>query len=259
MKTIYLDRNIILSIHENRIPELKNTISQYKNLGYIFPYSPAHVEEIVGANKIYNKADTDAQLELLKEISGEISFMPNSSGDTKITYYNMKECLSNVQNNDGFDMTKMAIYFQSINDTLNNSILNIPQNEIKKNSSKKNNIAPEKIFLDSDIQNMCVLYGCQQGMSINSYFKRLEIIQSLCNILDIFGYRKDASESQLVNKIHDVSHLIYSSCANILVSDDKKLNTRARAIFPYIGSTTKVLFSNQFINILGNLPSMPGD
>ena len=137
MKTIYLDRNIILRIFENQNPKLGDTIGKCKGLGYIFPYSPAHIEEIAGADKLHNRDDTAEQLQLLKSISEEMAFKPSQRGDTVIGYYNIEECLSRVQDNGGWEATQAAAMFQAINKHLINNVLNVTIEEVRKIYSKK--------------------------------------------------------------------------------------------------------------------------
>ena len=178
MKTIYLDRNIILRIFENQNPKLEDTLGKCKGLGYIFPYSPAHIEEIAGADKLHHREDTAEQLQLLKSISEEMAFKPSQRGDTVIEYYNIEECLSRVQDNGGWKATQAAIMCQAINENLINNVLNLPMEEERKIYSKKNNISPERIFDDPEIRVFCSLMGCIKGKPAKTFGEKQTIISS---------------------------------------------------------------------------------
>ena len=43
---VYLDMNIVISLRKGENPSLLPVIQKLRNEGYIFPYSPAHIEEI---------------------------------------------------------------------------------------------------------------------------------------------------------------------------------------------------------------------
>lgn len=122
-KTIYFDMNIIADIKSQRdnYLELEDKIQQLKKDNFIFPYSPAHMEE---TQVIFENVKTDFQLnsenikerikddyvdnqvELLSQISDNNELFPAFAGEIHIKNEHPSECLSRIQTN--YFSTKIA-------------------------------------------------------------------------------------------------------------------------------------------------------
>jgi|AutmiccommunBRH5_1029478.scaffolds.fasta_scaffold03409_9 hypothetical protein len=66
MQTVYLDQQIVISSFDDG--EVAAAIEAGKRKGIIFPYSPAHVEEIAEAHHRHNREDALPQIPALDKL-----------------------------------------------------------------------------------------------------------------------------------------------------------------------------------------------
>ncbi|WP_416192332.1 hypothetical protein [Neisseria sp. CCUG12390] len=72
------------------------------------------------------------------------------------------------------------------------------------------------------------------------------------NCLEKIGFKRE-KEEKYRSRLHDVSHIIYAAHVNIFVTDDKKLNPKAKAIYYSIDVPTQVMNKKEFIEYALNL------
>lgn len=83
----------------------------------------------------------------------------------------------------------------------------------------------------------------------NIDFDTLEcIIEFMSNLLSRCGFYRDKNPKKTASGIHDVSHLIYATYCEYLVSFDCRFRKRAEAIYYFLGIDTRVLSFEEFIN-----------
>ncbi len=67
------------------------------------------------------------------------------------------------------------------------------------------------------------------------------MISQLFQILRLSGYQKDKGANKGVSHTHDVSHGIYGTGADFLVTADIRFSKRCEAVYFYLGVPTKVV------------------
>lgn len=73
------------------------------------------------------------------------------------------------------------------------------------------------------------------------------VMEFMSNLLNRYGYHRDKELRKTISGIHDVSHLIYATYCEYLVSFDQNFSKRAEAIYYFLGIHTRVLSFNEFI------------
>ncbi|UDQ96867.1 hypothetical protein AAEX28_07355 [Lentisphaerota bacterium WC36G] len=105
-KSIYLDMNIFLCLKkkEEFHNEVMDKIKFLKGQGFIFPYSPAHMEEIAiplrdrfTRDIIKNISFVDKELQLIANISDNWEFLPGNMREEDV--YNLFEANNNTYSN----------------------------------------------------------------------------------------------------------------------------------------------------------------
>lgn len=100
----------------------------------------------------------------------------------------------------------------------------------------------KKIPPDFSLEKDCFKKG-------NINFAILEtVMEFMSNLLSRCGFYRDKNKKKTVSGILDVSHLIYATYCEYLVSFDCRFRKRAEAIYYFLGIDTRVLSFEEFIN-----------
>ena len=69
-------------------------------------------------------------------------------------------------------------------------------------------------------------------------------------MMDLYGYKIDKKVKD--GALYDPEHLCYALNSDYFITDDKKLNARARQIVSFLKVDTKIFTYNEFISFLKN-------
>lgn len=278
MKNIYLDHNIYIETIEDR-DLYKFLIEIKKKNDMRFLYSPAHIEEIYKVEANQNSKYRFRMDELIKNISNitdNNELFPTFNGIV-IKNENLSRCHERVKNFDTRERVEedSKIRFnqdkENYNKLLkkskkNKGISTIPFDKIWENDIVKSeidnlnkNISKLIDAYNNSLENIIfMLMGVDRRLSQNFYFKRgnfnvlkksfndLEYtIEILFRVLNFCGYNAEKKEKTSISATHDVTHAIYATEADYLVSNDTKFVAKCRAVYYYLGIKTKVIYTRQ--------------
>lgn len=71
-------------------------------------------------------------------------------------------------------------------------------------------------------------------------------MSTLFDVLNVFGFAKVHVDHRVGNRVHDVSHAIYASYADVFVTNDMKLNRSCKAVYGLCRIDVEVLDRKQF-------------
>lgn len=278
MKNIYLDHNIYIETLD-QVDLYKFLIETKKKKGIRFLYSPAHIEEIYKVEANPNSRFRLRMNELIKNISNitdNYELFPTLSGIV-IKKENLLECYKRVENFDTrqrveedskvrFNQDKENYKKLLDESKKNKGISTIPFDKIWENNVVKSEIdnlnknvsAFIKDYNNSYENTLFMLSGLDRSLSKNFSFKRdnfyflkksfndLEcIIEILFRVLNFCGYNAEKKEKTSISATHDVTHAIYATNADYLVSSDEKFVQKCKAVYYYLGVKTKVIHAEQ--------------
>ena len=256
MKTIYLDMNIYADYMDSSRPshnELKEKIDNLKK-EYTFLYSPAHMEEIA---RIHRSQDNENQaidnitkkMMIISELTNNHEALP-SYESIIIRQEHPKECLKRVLKD-----YELTLFVEKLNapTEIKKDLNNKFKEKYNINSSQIGNIEAENFLTNNSIKNIFNIYLKELNENIkdwnyikNSHREIEETISILFAFLDDIGYNK-GSDRQIVSNIHDNTHAIYATVADVFVTADEKFYKRVKAIYSYLGVPTKIYLKNEFI------------
>lgn len=288
MKDIYLDHNIFIETLENQ--ELDKFLKKVKdNKNVRFLYSPAHIEEIykvVANTNSKNENKMDILLKNISDITDNYELLPTLK-DIKIKKESPLECYRRVSDFDTrnrveSDSTRRykvdkenykkiiidsksnksisTIEFDKIWD---NEVVKQTFNELNKNIKEAINgfnnsievILAKMIGVDRSLSHdFCFKKGNYELLK-NSYNDLEYTIEILFRILNYCGYNADKSERTNISGTHDVTHAIYATKADYLISTDSRFVKKCKAVYYYLGIKTQVIHVKQdeIIKILENI------
>jgi len=259
MKSIYLDMNVYSEyIYKDRSLNafVSNLISEFKSNGLQFLYSPAHIEEvalILGSDKEINKANGYIEniLENISKITNNYECLPTCK-EIIIKQENPKVCYKRVI--DGYLLTSIAeinekFGVQCKRENVDNMLSNydINRNEIGSIEAGKlfSDKIVSKIYFDFiKIHNLKI----EKWQTIQNHHKKIEQnISVLFDFLEAIGYKSSGSK-EYRSMMHDVTHAIYGTKSDILITNDIRFKLRLEAIYNYLQIPTKVFLLKELDN-----------
>lgn len=250
MKTIYIDRQIVVSAYEGE-NDVTECIKNCKENGYIFPYSPAHIEEMAGSFCLEKRDDLEKQISHLNSISNGYAYMPSENGPAELRPENIEECLSRVKDNGGRLLTEIAVRISQDRHSKISNLYSGNKKQWEKLHRSIQKLPPNQVFSHPDIFELIEKMArfLRFRLLKDTYFDRLATMSDLFDVLNLFGSQTESSEKRLENRLHDISHSIYASYSNIFVTDDRKLRKSTEAIYHFTGIETHIIDKSTFLEM----------
>lgn len=282
LKRIYLDFNVMIDIFNEESKELEESLHKLQEKKYILVYSPAHMEELAISEKRYSQNEERIQedLEKISKLTQKNILLPHhGEAHYKIGVYHKYE-------NPIICYKRVVTDFYNINNRVEKVseefITNNKENNHYGNNPKEiNNILPQDII--SEILDK--KHFRDKGLFIRNYNNKIEIwkmessketgidikvnplkkynfsfndfkknyiqistiIELLTNLLESSGYHAESIKRSR-SRLHDVTHIIYASYTDIFITNDKKLQKKAKAIYAYLKIPTSVMSSKDFLD-----------
>jgi hypothetical protein len=278
---VYLDQNVFVAILKDEHPQLRARIDEHRAVGTLFPYSPAHMEEVavvlrdLAGDKLAATRIFDENMNVIAEISDHWEFLPGEVGQpTRFLQEPPVDCMKRVI--DYYDVTLemeqnerwlMSFKSSSAFEELQNEWgLDIKANEVEMFADKRSSlgIAPMEIssFTPSAvIKNSKFREGLRQKLwsytydlesvpkgqtLLDCHVTRQNIVNAVLKYLEEIGYRADKFEN-FRSRMHDVTHAIYGAGADYLVTGDKRFRARVIATYEFLELPTKVVSIEEFL------------
>jgi hypothetical protein len=257
---IYLDYNLFAYLYEGTRPDLHAKVEAL-SARHMFPYSPAHMEEIATAlarpssiEPIDRLIAAFRKLEDISRISGDFELFPAKYGPIVLKEERPLECFRRVVMH--YDRNPIVeeneeLMLASFKDgdqdgMLANKISNLPENFLL--DSEHGRDLELKLHFKSNLPFICKVHGVKDftWLEISGHFPVLErAIELVMNFLEQVRYRPEhVSKSR--SRMHDVTHCIYASACQQFVTNDKRLYDKASAVYRYFGVPTRVLMLEEF-------------
>ena len=233
----YLDNNVLVDIEVGKY-RLEDFLSLANTVYY---YSDVHMNELLEA-KGNPKVPQEERLELITKLCGQNYIC---SGAIKEPEFLVKDCR---------EIYKLA-----------DNPLRVLINRVVSNSVEVFDKIREIIGFDSrsfnNVQSGCVLQMIDErmreklGMGLLEYLFRTEaygraLYGTLMNIVDMANYWKDnQTEHSDVARLCDASHAYSAQICDVLVTGDRKMRAKVKAVYSFLGVKTKVVSVDEFFKV----------
>lgn len=245
MTVIYIDRQILIS-HESD-QQIINSIAALRAKGATFPYSPAHIEEIAKAHFVGGGPPLERQIAALQELSGGQALMPHAEGPAELRHEDILACLKRVMEYGGRELTNLAVdHERGRIQSYAGPEAKVIAPAIRRKVQKRRY---DEVFTEPVIRDHMECMARSVGFRIrkSTFVEREATLAVLFDALNMFGFRPDHSDKRVENRVHDVSHAIYASYADIFVTDDDKLRDSTKAVYMLCGFDVKILDRDEFL------------
>jgi|LADL02.1.fsa_nt_gi hypothetical protein len=185
-------------------------------------------------------------------ISGGWAIMARRLGPAELIEENIYDCLARVQDDDGRLLTEIAVmieksrvagYHENVSDREKNKVWASVQRCTSQNVFSNPYICEyiEKVERENKFR-----------IRIETHQHREKTFENLFTILNAFGFQKVDVDHRIEGRIHDVSHAIYGSYADVFATNDKKLRKSSEAIYAYTGIETRIVDLKGFLDLAEN-------
>lgn len=283
MKQVYLDMNVIVDCMKRGHEELSDAIHTAKDAGTIFPYSPAHMEEVANilrsknAEGIAEEPTAEAirrtydSVEYISSLSDDWEYLPNDSGEIRLLKEHPQMCIYRVC--DRLDLTEFAEendreiqafrdeksfteYFGRKHSPEDRPLFDQIQNHYEIKKKELGNIPPSELFDQNNIKRAFDDRLKQRGNRLESFQKYPDIrdshscIQSamtqLFNFMEEIGYYSE-KRKKYRSRMHDVTHSIYATKSDYFVIGDDRFRNKATAIYSFLEVPCTILSVDEFL------------
>lgn len=277
-REIYLDHNVLVDAMRDRKSLSYEKIQKGKDLGWSFPYSPFHLEEV--AIILFQDISESDQLRHIHEhldairfISDLQEYLPGGDGPVKKTTEDPFKCLTDRVLKD-YWITSEGVGIEEFLGSLRSSIHfnqyaasiglppkeNVPSWELKREQHGipkvgLTDLPFEQVLLDPRvtpfINEKLWNYGLElddlpRGKALRiSHDKTERVIGFLTRVLNEIGYWTDPSGKHR-SFMFDVGHLIYGIFADEFIIGDRRFYNRARAVYHFLGAETSIRSPEEF-------------
>lgn len=278
---VYLDTNVISDCLYGRDQAVKEKVSSLLLDGIVFPFSPAHMEEIA---VIYREAEEEKthlyvqdHISFISRLSGNCGLMPSEREGVVLRQEHPQVCMDRVldqcdatyfaESNEEFlqsgrDQKSYQAHMESLGaGNLGTAVA--PFEALRKHYDidKKviGNIRPERIFDDPSVK--CALEGERRLSNlndeelkyqsvINMHAKIERYVDFLLRFLEKVGFRPEPAGRHR-SRMHDVSHAIYATAVDVFVIGDAKFRDKAKAVYHYLEVPVTIMSKEEFVGMQG--------
>ena len=238
MYKAYLDNNIIVDIEDG-----KYSVEQFlsKN-NYAYYFSQAHIEELLEA-KGNPKVSQIGRLNLLSKLCGKNNIL---TGVTDVPEFFDKEPVE-IYNLAGITYHIRQLIHQAVNQY--DEIAPRVRQELGFDTLQFNNETPENVLrlIDkrlketSDIDLITYLKDTEAYMGTALYHTLMQLI----DMANYWGDKKTIHSD--VARLYDSSHAYFAQICNVLVTNDKRMNMKIKAIYSFLNVRTRVVSADDFL------------
>jgi hypothetical protein len=237
MYKAYLDNNIIVSIEDG-----DHSVEQFvckNDCAYYF--SQAHIEELLEA-KDNPKVSQDGRLNLIAKLCGRNHIL--TGGDTVPEFFDKEpiEIYYSVK----YNFIRQLI-LQSVSQ--GDKLASLFRQTLGFDSKQFNNEAPEETLgiIDDRMRNKI-------GVDLYTWLIQTEanngraIYHTLLQIIDMANYWGDKKTNHSnVARMYDAAHAYFAQICDVLITNDKKMSKKVKAIYSFMNVKTKVVTANDFL------------
>lgn len=276
--SVYLDTNIQIKIKKDEcfLNKLEKFLQNNKMEKYIFPYSPAHLEDLALSSAIAGGEATEKMitrdLENISKISANQELLPSGGNLSEEDFEKIKSLgdvskkvmdimqknfysigtpvmknLRELRNENPSECYKRVIDFYDrnligVNPTQHSVCSSIKELSNCSKEERKREIELIKKEIYSILEN-----NRMQFVQENLFFVLEILFEHYINRLDRIRHwegKEDINvekKNRFISRTHDITHIIYASYCRYLITEDKVLHQKAKELFELFDLKTKVI------------------
>lgn len=237
MMRVYLDNNVLVDI-EQGIFKVEDFLAQPNTKYY---YSDAHLGELLEARG-NSKVSQEGRLDLISRICGQNCILSGVLNDPEFIQKDVREMYRIADTPLRSVINSMAAKGANIFEKV--------RIELDFESRQFNNESPEKVLgiIDERMKEKLGI-GLIPYLLSSEAFGGKVLYYTLLNIIDTANYwGDDKTNHSEVARLYDASHAYSAIICDALVTSDRRMMAKVKAIYSFLGIKTKVLSVKEYLS-----------
>ena len=237
MMRVYLDNNVLVDI-EQGIFKVEDFLAQPNTKYY---YSDAHLGELLEARG-NSKVSQEGRLDLILRICGQNCILSGVLNDPEFIQMDVREMYRIADTPLRSVINSMAAKGANIFEKV--------RIELDFESRQFNNESPEKVLgiIDERMKEKLGI-GLIPYLLSSEAFGGKVLYYTLLNIIDTANYwGDDKTDHSEVARLYDASHAYSAIICDALVTSDRRMMAKVKAIYSFLGLKTKVLSVKEYLS-----------
>lgn len=234
---VYLDNNVLVDVEQGKIKEVD--LRSKPNTEYY--YSDAHLGELLEARG-NPKVSHDGRLDLITRICGHNCVLSGVLSDPEFIKKDVYEMYRIADTPIRSAISTMAIRGAEIFEKV--------RLRLGFEGRQFNNEPPEKVLaiIDERMKEKLGI-GLMPYLLSSEAFGGKVLYYTLLNLIDTANYWGDTkTDHSEVARLYDASHSYSAIICDSLVTSDKRMMAKVKAIYSFLGVKTIVLSTNHFLS-----------
>lgn len=237
MMRVYLDNNVLVDI-EQGIFKVEDFLTQPNTKYY---YSDAHLGELLEARG-NSKVSQEGRLDLISRICGQNCILSGVLNEPEFIQKDVREMYRIADTPLRSVINSMAAKGANIFEKV--------RIELDFESRQFNNESPEKVLgiIDERMKEKLGI-GLIPYLLSSEAFGGKVLYYTLLNIIDTANYwGDDKTDHSEVARLYDASHAYSAIICDALVTSDRRMMAKVKAIYSFLGIKTKVLSVKEYLS-----------
>lgn len=233
---VYMDNNVLVDIEVG-----KYSVEDFTGMsGATYYYSDAHINELLEA-KSNPKVSQRGRLSLISQLCGCNNILTGGFEAPEIYEKEPVEMYILC------DTPMRAFIVQQVN-TGNDLFMKLRE-KLDFDSTIFNNVSPELVLemIDERVKQ-------KLNIDLKTYLKATEafggkpLYHTLFNLIDSANYWGDKKTSHSnIARLYDAAHAYFAQVCDVLVTNDKRMRTKTKAVYTFLGVKTRVLSTDEYL------------
>ena len=239
MKKAYLDNNVYIDIEMGNL-----RVEQFMSKkGYAYYFSDAHMNELLEA-KGNERVSQEGRLRLISKICGRNNILTGGYDKPEIFEKEPIEMYIICDN----PLRKFIA--QQVN-TDDGAFLELRQ-RLGFDSTVFNNESPDRVLemIDERVKQEFEDLDLLTYLGATEAYGGKALYQTLFNLIDSANYWGDKKTAHSnVARLYDAAHAYFAQVCDVLVTNDKRMRAKTKAVYSFLGVKTRVVSVDEFFGV----------
>ena len=236
---VYLDNNVLVDIEAGKYSV--DTFLAIPNVVYY--YSDAHMNELLEA-KGNQKVSQEGRLRLISRLCGRNNILTGGFEAPEFLEKDPEEMYRLCDN------PLRAIIAQRVN--TGDELFMELRERLGFDSTVFNNVSPGQVLemIDDKVKEKLDNLDLLTYLRATGAFGGKPLYHTLFNLIDSANYWGDKKTAHSnVARLYDAAHAYFAQVCDVLVTNDKRMRAKTKAVYSFLGVKTKVVSTNEYLGI----------
>lgn len=236
---VYLDNNVLVDVEDGKYSvDMFTTMPSAK-----YYYSDAHMNELLEA-KGNVKVSQEGRLRLISKLCGQNHILTGGFDAPEFYYKEPAEMYRLC------DIPLRVYIAQKVN--TGDELFMELRERLGFDSAVFNNVSPDQVLemIDEKVKEKLDDMDLLKYLRETDAFGGKPLFHTLFNLIDSANYWVDKKTAHSnVARLYDAAHAYYAQVCDVLVTNDKRMRAKTKAVYSFLGVKTSVIPTNEYLGV----------